>query len=806
MKMKTLKFSLILSLLLTVSYIFATETPDAHNKKTGNVTGEVIDENGEHLPFASVSVVGTTMGVATDDTGHYLLKFIPTGMVTLEVQYLGFKPQQKQVEVKALQTAQVNFQLEKDALGLEEIVVTGDRTAKDRKSVSIIVNTISPQIFKMTQSATFGEGLNFTPGVRMEDNCQNCGFSQVRMNGMEGPYSQILINSRPIFSGLAGVYGLELIPSNMIDRVEVVRGGGSALYGSNAIAGTINMILKDPIANTYEAGFSSAFTGLGVKDRGAITPDHNAHINTSIVSDNNKTGLALYGFWRDRKAFDANNDSFSELANIENTTVGARIFHRLGSRNKITADLFNIRENRRGGNKFDYVEHESDIAESLRHSILTGALSYDQFFREKDLWSVYVSGQKVNRNSYYGAEQSLSDYGTTNDLTYTIGTQYNAYFENAGNLTVGAELISGALEDTKLGYFDVESNSHTSNVVIADQESNTVGAFAQYEIKFNELTASIGARYDHYSVKDNLGVAKEKTGDVFSPRVTLKYDIADFLQARASYSQGYRAPQIFDEDLHIETSGAKQIIHKNDPNLKQETSYSWMGSLDFNKRIGSTFVNFLIEGFYTKLDDAFANEIGDPVNGVVTFTRVNAAKGADIKGVNMELNIIPSENFSFQGGFTLQKSAYKEAQDYENTNFLRTPDTYGYFSINTTPAHDFGIALTGTYTGQMDVPYEGGLAFRNAAEKTLFESHQDADGEGGWVVRKSDTFFDLGLKLHYDLHVGSSKLRLFTGMKNIFNSYQDDFDSGVNRDPAYIYGPMNPRTVYFGITLGNNLK
>lgn len=151
--------------------------------------------------------------------------------------------------IKKGETKEVNFELVKDALGLEEVVITGDRNATNRVESSTIVNTITPKLFARTQSVTLSEGLNFSPGLRMENNCQNCGFSQVRMNGMEGPYSQILINSRPIFSGLAGVYGLELIPSSMVERVEVVRGGGSALYGSNAIAGTINLILKDPINN-----------------------------------------------------------------------------------------------------------------------------------------------------------------------------------------------------------------------------------------------------------------------------------------------------------------------------------------------------------------------------------------------------------------------------------------------------------------------------------------------------------------------------------------------------------------------------
>lgn len=821
--MKTLK-----NLIFIVLFTMMTTFSFAHDEHNGNITGEVIDANGKHIPFATVQIVGTTIGTTTDATGHYLLIGVHSKdkPYQIKAQSVGYKSQIIETIVKSKVTSEVNFKLDSDILGLEEVVVTGNRTVRNRKEASVIVNTISPKLFQMTQSTTFGEGLNFSPGLRMENDCQNCGFSQVRMNGMEGPYSQILINSRPIFSGLAGVYGLELIPANMIEKVEVVRGGGSALYGSNAIAGTINVILKDPIANTYEAGVDASFSGIGVDEKDKISSDYSVHMNTSLISDDKKTGLAVYGFMRDREPFDANNDKFSELSKIKNMTVGTRLFHRLGARNKLTADFFSIKEQRRGGDKFDNIEHEAGIAESLKHQIITGALGYDQFFREKDLWSVYVSGQKVDRDSYYGAEQSLKDYGKTTDFTYTIGTQYTWHMNNAGELSVGTEHVASALEDKKLGYADVENAKiekvqdangnlvdqvvvpHTKNVIISDQKLATTGVFAQYEIKWEKLTASAGVRYDHYSVVDDLGVAEDKTGDVFNPRLTLKYSITDFLQVRTSYSQGYRAPQIFDEDLHIETSGAKKIIHKNDPGLKQETSQSYMASLDFNKTIGNTVVNFLVEGFYTKLDDAFADKRSDPdANGVVTHTRVNAKKGAEIKGLNMELNIVPSAKFMLTGGFTLQTSEYKEAQeDYENTNFLRTPDNYGYFAATWTPANNFGLALTGNYTGAMDVPYEGGLKFKNTAEENLFKSRQNADGEGGWVLRKSDSFFDLGLKINYDIKINSSKLRLFGGMKNIFNSYQSDFDRGINRDPAYIYGPLNPRTIYFGIKIGNNLR
>lgn len=358
--------------------------------------------------------------------------------------------------IKKGETKEVNFELVKDALGLEEVVITGDRNATNRVESSTIVNTITPKLFARTQSVTLSEGLNFSPGLRMENNCQNCGFSQVRMNGMEGPYSQILINSRPIFSGLAGVYGLELIPSSMVERVEVVRGGGSALYGSNAIAGTINLILKDPINNSYELGVNTGLIGVGLNNSGNPAQDYSVNFNTSLVSSDNKTGMALYGFYRDREPFDANDDNFSEIASLKNTTAGTRLYHRFGTRNKLTADLFNIKEDRRGGDKFDYPVHEANIAEAVDHNLTTGALTYEQFLRENDLFSVFVSGQRVHRDSYYGAQKSLSDYGNTKDFSYTIGTQYNAKFENS-NLIIGVENNGVWLKDKKLGYADISN-------------------------------------------------------------------------------------------------------------------------------------------------------------------------------------------------------------------------------------------------------------------------------------------------------------------------------------------------------------
>lgn len=764
-----------------------------------HIIGHVISK-GEHLPFVSVTVKGTTIGTATDETGHYRLMNLPEGMVTIKVQSVGYKPAEKEVLVEKGQIKELNFNLEEDILGLDEVVVTGDRNEKNRRESSVIVNTITPKLFNTANAVTLSEGLNFSPGVRMENDCQNCGFNQVRMNGMEGPYSQILINGRPIFSGLAGVYGLELIPSNILERIEVVRGGGSALYGSNAIAGTINLILKDPIHNSYEFGVTGGLSGVGIDESGDPAGDYSVNGNTSVVSEDHKTGMALYGFYRDRQPFDANGDEFSELTKIKNTTFGSRFFHRFGMRSKLSADFFNIKEERRGGDRFDYPPHESNITEAVNHDITSGALTFDLFTRETDLWSVYFAGQQVLRDSYYGANKSLKDYGKTRGFTYSLGTQYNAHFTNS-ELTIGLENREEWLKDKKLGYVDWENAvivdgeivevPHTENTIVADQKSNTIGAFAQYGIDLKKLDVSLGARFDHYAITDKEAEGDRKSGHVFSPRITLKYDVLNDFQARLSYSQGYRAPQIFDEDLHIETSGSRQVIHQNDPALKQETSHSFMASVDYNRQLGKIFFGFLAEGFHTRLNDAFVNEYGTPdENGVVVYTRTNTDGGAAVKGVNMELNLQKGDNLSVKSGFTVQSSHYEEAQEFDETRFFRTPENYGYLTLDFKPVHDLGVSPTANYTGKMLIPYFG---------------NQLSDPEAG-ELRRSDPFLDLGLKVRYGIHLNGATLQIFSGMKNIFNAYQDDFDRGDTRDPGYVYGPGLPRTIYLGLKIGNMLN
>ncbi|WP_423129549.1 TonB-dependent receptor [Gaoshiqia sp. Z1-71] len=781
-----MKKIIFVALLFTCSLFTYSENNPTIRKPDTMLFGDVTSDDG-HIPFASIQIKGTTIGTAADLTGHFKLVAAPVGKQTVVISAIGYRTREYVVELISGTGVTLMAKLDPDQIGLEQVVVSADRSEKSRRETATIVSAIGPRLFERTQSVTLSEGLNFTPGVRIENNCQNCGFTQIRMNGMEGPYSQILINSRPVFSGLAGVYGLELIPANMIDRVEVVRGGGSALFGGNAIAGTINLITKEPVKNSFSVNSSAAVIG-----KNGLS-DSNLTMNGSMISDDFRTGMSFYGFKRGRDPYDANDDGFSEISKIDNATLGGSLFHRLGTRSKINLDYFYINESRRGGNAFDKPNHEADISEAVDHRINSANLSVDKFMRGHDKLSIYTAFQSVDRDSYYGANHDLSAYGNTKDFSVSAGAQYHRDVEkllvSPSELVVGMEMTTNQLEDKKLGYLDLETREHTNNTLIANQHINTYGFFVQNEWVGDQLRLGIGFRAEHYSVGDDEENRETASGDVISPRVSLLYNLSRKLQLRSSFAKGYRAPQIFDEDLHIETSGARRVTHVNDPGLKQESSNSLTISLDYTETFGKYQAQFLAESFYTKLNDPFTNIYGDPDDdGNVIYTRTNAEDGAVVRGINFELNASAGARFVMQSSLTLQQSKYESPQEFDEYRFFRTPETYGYLSMTYSSGPLFRASLTGNYTGKMLVPYFGNLL----------------DHPENGQLNRTDSFFDLGVKLSRDLKIGNElSLQLYGGVKNILDSFQDDFDYGADRDPGYIYGPLAPRTFYLGVKIGN---
>jgi outer membrane receptor for ferrienterochelin and colicins len=320
----------------------------------GSIEGTIKDVKGEPIPFSNLYFPQLSIGTSSDEKGKFSLENIPEGKYLLQISAVGYVNNTDSIVIEKGQTNKLDLQLKQDILKLSQVVVTGSRNQVEQYNSPVIVNTINAKTFETTQSINVADGLNFSPGLRVENNCQNCGFTQLRMNGLDGPYSQVLINSRPVFSALARVYGLEMLPANMVDRIEVVRGGGSVMYGGNAIAGTVNIITKDPFENSFELGLNQSFIN-------AESPDRTVNFNGSIVSDDLNKGVTLFGFNRERDHWDANGDDFSEIVELQNNTLGFDAFVNVDDRNRIKLGAYYISEYRRGGNEFDLAPHQTDI-------------------------------------------------------------------------------------------------------------------------------------------------------------------------------------------------------------------------------------------------------------------------------------------------------------------------------------------------------------------------------------------------------------------------------------------------------------
>lgn len=753
-------FSALVAALCIVLSAEARET-DAH------IHGHIIDKNtGEHLPYMVVVLKGTTIGVTTESTGHYMIRNVPEGRFTVEVSAVGYKTQSYEVDIKRGRSYEVNFVLEEDLVQIDGVIVSATRSETTRKMSPTLVNVVGMDVYNKTNSTTVAQGLAFQPGVRVENNCQNCGFQQVRINGLDGQYTQILIDSRPIFSALAGVYGIEQLPANMVDRVEVMRGGGSALFGSSAIAGTINIITKEPVRNS--ASVSHTTTSIG----GTSAMHNTTDINASIVSEDNKLGIAVFGQNTEKDAWDANGDGFTELSRISGQTIGFRGYVKTGLYSKVTAEYHHLQEFRRGGDNLHLPPHEAMIAEQTEHGINTGGVKFDVFSRDnKHRFNAFASIQHIARDSYYGAGMDPNAYGKTDDLTWVGGAQYIYRMAEClfmpSDLTVGLEYNEDYLQDNMWGYDRV-----------TDQTVRIVSAYAQNEWKNSRWGLLIGGRLDKHNLIKKV---------IFSPRANLRFNPTENINLRASYSYGFRAPQAFDEDLHIDNVGGTVSMIRLADDLQVEKSQSISVSADIYHSWGDWQGNVLVEGFFTDLDDVFAlKELGFE-NGVLIKERHNES-GARVFGANLEGKIAWRNVFQLQAGLTKQSSNYKEARswsdDVEATRkMFRTPDLHGYMTASYNPLKELTLSLTGTYTGSMLIEHHAGMIEKNLTVET-------------------PGFWDMGFKTAYDLKMhGNVSLQLNAGVQNIFNSFQDDFDSGADRDSGYIYGPTLPRTFFFGVKL-----
>ena len=770
-------------------------------KTDANVFGHVTSKN-RHVPFANILVKGTNRGISTDETGHYMLIDLPLGKQTLVAKFIGYKDKEIEVDLVARKTIEVDFDLEPEVMSLDEVVVTGTKTFQRKTQAPVIVNVLGKATLEAVEANNIAEGLNFQPGLRVETDCQTCNYTQLRMNGLGGSYSQILMNSRPIFSPLLGLYGLEQIPANMVERIEVVRGGGSALYGSSAIGGTVNVITQIPQSNSYDM----SYTYHNINGR---ANDNVLNGNISMVNKKRNAGAVLYVSHRNREQYDhegltlnsdgsttKERDNYSELPKLRNNSFGANLFYEPTYNQKLELNFTSMYEYRYGGEITDKLPHLAKQSEERIHHILMGGLDYQIHFNNNlTSLNAYVAGQKTDRDHYTGLYpeedefetktefddalyEHLSNppYGKTDNTTMQGGVNIN---HNLTNFFSGTNQLTGGIEYL---YDEVVDSIPQYNYEI-DQQSKNFGAFLQSDWRINkEFTLLTGVRADKHNFLDNA---------IFSPRMSLLYKLKDYTQIRATWGTGFRAPQAFDSDLHIAFAGGGVSRITLDPDLEAERSNSFSGSINFDKPTELYIFGLTLEGFYTQLKEAFyLQPMGADDRGEL-FEKRNGPT-AVVKGLTLEARANYNRMAQLEAGFTLQSSKYDEPiahfdeQPEGKREFMRSPNQYGYAVFTLTPTKNFSASLSGIYTGKMTL--------------AKFSPNEE------WAkndYKKSSPFGELNLKLGYTIPVErvNSGVEIFGGIKNITNYFQKDSDNYKNRDSDYMYGPAQPRTIYMGIRL-----
>jgi outer membrane receptor for ferrienterochelin and colicins len=758
MKIKPLLFNIFFIILILTQFINAQQAhQNREQKRHGQVSQLFIqgfvkdwDQNPVHKAFVMIPELSRT--TETDELGKFEIRQIPPGTYHVEVYAQGYMDYCSDPFV--LENNKLSYQVVLIKKLTKEIVVTATRTPKLYDETPVKTEVITREEIEKKEATNLAETLCQTTGVRVENNCQNCNFTQVRINGMEGKYTQILIDSSPVVSAMTGVYGLEQIPAEMLHTIEIVKGGGSALYGGNAVAGVINILTREPQENRttlklhQESTYGKPFTGLG--------------FHSSLVSKDLNTKAYLFANYQKREPVDLNEDSFSELGTLSNTSFGLNFynyFSKLDSNLKL--GFFRIFEERRGGDLFDLPPHEANTAEWIKTDQIGFSSEWNHYLSDKAHYNLSFSLVDAKRNTYYGSHKDPNAYGNTINPLMFFNGQVN-YLLASHVISLGVQYKRDKIKDEATGY------SRTIEDVYYES-----GYFIQGDFKISKaFTFLTGMRLNKHSAIDNI---------IFTPRFSILVKITRELSSRTSFSTGFRAPQVFDEDLHITQVGGEGMMLVNSPDLKEEKSYSISSGLDYGKQIKRSLIQFSLEAFYTQLSNTFVlHEIGRIENARI-LERINSS-GSRVYGLSFEFGLVIGPRFSLASGWSFQQSELEEPEpDFNSTEFFRTPEFYGFTNISYNNDRLISAELSLEYTGSMNVPHYTGYIENDRLEVT-------------------QPFWVLNLKLRRPINISKDCLiSAFIGVHNMLNSYQKDLDKGVDRDSGYVYGPAKPRSFLAGL-------
>jgi outer membrane receptor for ferrienterochelin and colicins len=634
------------------------------------ITGTVRNaESAEGLPFCNVVVLNTNTGTATDAQGKFKLTLPDHERGRrLLVSFTGF-----QADTLTLQPGKTDYavRLRPSFGSFGEVVVTGTLREITKMESTIPVEIYAPSLFKKNPAPTLFESLHMITGVQPQLNCNVCNTGDIHINGLEGPYTMMLIDGMPIVSSLSSVYGLHGIPPSLVKRIEVVKGPASTLYGSEAVAGLINVITKDPGTSARLQSDVSA-TSLG---------EFNVDLSGKWQAGPKAASLLGVNYFNYSLARDRNDDNFTDVALQKRVSVFNKwSFQRKTGKQASLAGRY-VHENRWGGEmtwRPAWQGTDSIYGESIRTNRFELIGSYELPLPREQVRLSYSYNYHL-QDSYYGTTKYYAD-------------QHTAFGQLVWDKTLGkVNLLTGL--PFRMTYYD--DNSPATAVITGghsrNQPAQTLlpGLFLQAESKLRQrFTTLAGLRYDHNNVH----------GSIWTPRLSFKYAPRDNQAFRLTGGSGYRVVNLFTED-HAALTGARTVViqHALKPEKSWNVNGNYTGFIDLNHG----YLGIDASLFYTY----FTNQIvGDFLTDPQKILYDNLQGYAVSKGGTLNLDFSFTTGWKLIAGLTLL-DVYRVDRDHTDA-LVRIPQLFApAFSANYALSYVWEKqGLTFDWTGKINGP------------------------------------------------------------------------------------------------------
>ena len=726
-----------------------------------SISGTVSSEN-QTIPFVNIYLKNTTIGSATDEFGYYYLKNVDAGTYTLIASVMGYAKFEKKIVLTENQDLVLDIEMEAVAESLEEMVVTGTLKAVSRSESPVPVEVYSPTFLKQNPTANIFEALQNVNGVRPQINCNVCNTGDIHINGLEGPYTLVLIDGMPIVSGLGTVYGLMGIPNSLIEQIEIVKGPASSLYGSEAVGGLINIITK----NNLEAPDFAAdtfLTGWG---------EYNLDVGAKIDVGKKANVLLGLNYFNFDQLVDNNGDNFTDLTIQDRISVFQKWrFQRAKNRIFSLAGRY-FYEDRWGG-ELQWTPEFRGGDEIYGESIYTSRWEvlgkYQLPLEEKVLFS--FSYNDHSQNSVYGDTPYIADQ--------RIGFAQMTWDKKVGR----HDLLLG----TSLRYNFYNDNTPATS--LAD-EVWIPSIFIQDEVTLaNKHSLLLGLRYDY----DN------RHGSIYTPRTAYRFKISDNDILRLNAGTGFRVVNLFTED-HAALTGARDVIVTEA--LEPERSVNV--NLNYLKKVygsNGTFASLDASAFYTRFSNAILPDYDTNPNQIIYD---NLDGFSESKGISANLDVVFPNGFKFLLGATFQDVS--QTENGIKTRQILTESYTGTWNMGYT-FQDIRLMIdyTGNLYGPMRLP-------------TLGETDPRSDYSPLWSIQNVQ-FTYKGLK-DMEIYGGIKNLLDWTpnrGNPFIIARANDPFDrevvfdtngnplatpnnpNALTFDPSYVYGPNQGIRGFLGL-------